>query len=62
MTKYLRLFKTHNEYEDIVQTGELIYKAHCIDVVHLHNNNTYYPGCEDGYPDDYNLDAGYYYQ
>ncbi len=65
MAKYLRLFKNHEEYEDVSQSGETIYKAHCIENVHLHNDNTYYPGSQDGYPEedpeDDGLDGGYYY-
>jgi hypothetical protein len=60
MAQYLKLFRDHEEYEE---SGEKPYISHCIEQVHIHSDNTYYPGCEDGNPgeEDYDLDGGYYY-
>jgi len=60
MGQYLKLFRDHDEYEE---AGEKPYVSHCIKQVHVHFDNTYYPGSEDGDPgeDDYDLDGGYYY-
>ena len=59
MKQHLKLFKNHEEYEE---TGEKPNVSHCIEDVHVHFDNTYYPGSEDGNPgdEDYDLDGGYY--
>lgn len=58
MAQYLKLFKNHEEYENCTDKPTI---AHCIAEVHIHYYDSYYPGCEDGYPTDYDLDGGYYF-
>jgi hypothetical protein len=61
MPQHLKLFRTHDDYEE---GGEKPYISHCIVQVHVHYDNTYYPGSDDGNPEedeDYDLDGGYYF-
>ena len=59
MSQYLKLFKTHEEYDE---NQEKPIVSHCIKEVHVHKDNSFNYGSDDTDPDedDYDLDAGYF--
>lgn len=59
MDNYLKLYKNHEEYDESQDKGVI---SHCIQEVHIHNDNSYNYGSEDSDPDvsDEHLTAGYF--
>ena len=60
MSQYLKIFITHDEYEEC---GEKPVISHCVKEVHIHFDNCYYQFLDGGNPseEDYDLDGGYYF-
>lgn len=59
MSQYLKLFKTHNEYDEDQDKPDV---SHCIEQVHVHKDNQFNYGSTDEDPgeEDYDLDAGFF--